>query len=181
MDVHTLSSPLDSHLHHQDWSELARAMVADRLRSHGETLATYSPVFDDAVMFNARAMMILMVLAFVSWPLALFYRADRGLGVHVVFALHLYVFVLALLCVSLLLAEAQQLLGGEGLGSRTVDLALSLFNLAACAIYAYLAVGPVYASSGVARVATAGVLALAIAAIFVAYRFAIFVITLYTT
>lgn len=181
MGVHTLSSPLDSHLHDQDWSGLAQSLVAHRLRANGETLAAYSAVFDDAVMFNARALMILMVLAFVPLPLLLFYDRRRGLGVHVVFALHLYVFVLALACVALLLAEGQHLLGGGGLRSPAVDLVLSVFNLLACGIYIYLALGPVYRSSGAPRIAKAAALAVAIGAIFVGYRFAIFAITLFTT
>ena len=146
-----------------------------------DCLAAYSAVFDDAVMFNARALMILMVAAFIPAPLLLFCGTHRGFGVHVVFALHLYVFVLALLCVSLTLAEAEFLLGGGGLRSPAVDLALTIFNLAVCAIYIYLALGPAYASGGAQRIAKAAVLALAIGAIFVAYRFAIFAITLLTT
>jgi hypothetical protein len=181
MDVHTLSSPLDSHLHEQDWSSLAQTWVEHRLRANGETLAAYSAVFDDAVMFNARALMILMVAAFIPLPLLLFPDPHRGFGVHVVFALHLYVFVLALLCVALLLAGADLLLGGGGLRSPAVDTALSIFNLLACAAYSYLAIGPVYGSSGAPRIVKAAVLALAIGAIFVGYRFAIFAITLFTT
>jgi len=181
LGVHTLSSPLDSHLHQQDWGAFAQTLVDHRLRATGETLAAYAAVFDDAVMFNARALMILMVAAFVPLPLLLFHDRHRGAGVHVVFALHLYVFVLALACAALLLAEGQLLLGGGGLRAPAVDLTLSIFNLAACAIYIYLALGPVYQSSGAPRVAKAVALAVAVGAIFVGYRFAIFAITLFTT
>ena len=38
------SSTLDSHLHRQDWSELAQAMVARRLAAAGTTLERYAPV-----------------------------------------------------------------------------------------------------------------------------------------
>jgi hypothetical protein len=181
LGVHTLSSPLDSHLHDQDWRGFAQTLVTHRLRTNGETLAAYSLVFDDAVMFNARALMVLMVAAFVPLPLLLFYDRHRGVGVHVVFALHLYVFVLTLACVALLLAEGQHMLGGGGLRAPAVDLALSIFNLIACTAYIYLALGPVYQSSGVPRIAKAAALATAVGAIFVGYRFAIFAITLYTT
>src|SRR5688572_21182769 len=78
MDVHTLSSPLASHLHDQDWSALARSWVEHRLRANGQTLAAYSAVFDDAVMFNARTLMILMVAAFIPLPLLLFTDPHRG-------------------------------------------------------------------------------------------------------
>jgi tight adherence protein C len=93
----------------------------------------------------------------------------------------LYVFVLTLACVALLLAEGQHMLGGGGLRAPAVDLALSIFNLIACTAYIYLALGPVYQSSGVPRIAKAAALATAVGAIFVGYRFAIFAITLVTT
>ena len=178
---HVLSSPLASHLNNQDWSSLARIMVADRLREQGQTLSDYAPVFDQAVTLNAKLLIILMVLIFVPLPMALFKRVHRTVGAHFVFALHLYAFVLILLCGSLLMAEAQRQVGGRGLASPTVDLALSVFNLLACAVYIYLALGPAYGAKGLSRIAKAGVLAMAVGSLFVAYRFAIFLITLYTT
>src|SRR5688500_3276790 len=59
--AHLLSSPLDSHLHDQDWSVLARTLVAQRLEVQGQALAAYAPVFDEAAVFNAKALLILMV------------------------------------------------------------------------------------------------------------------------
>jgi hypothetical protein len=176
-----LSSPLDSHLHEQDWSGLARSMVNHRLQTNGQSLAAYAAVFDEAVAFNSKTLMILMVLAFVPLPIVLFRRQHRAIGAHFVFVLHLYVFVLALLCVALLLAEAEFLLGGQGLYSPVVDLVLSLFNLAACGLYIDAALGPAYNATGAKRVIKAAVLAGAVGALFVGYRFAIFLITFYTT
>jgi formate hydrogenlyase subunit 4 len=98
-----------------------------------------------------------------------------------VFALHLYVFVIVLLCVSLLLAQFQESLGGRGLASPTVDIALTVFNLAGCTLYIYAALGPAYGETGASRAAKACMLSLAVGGLFVAYRFAIFAITLYST
>lgn len=181
LGARVLLSPLASHLHDQDWSGLAQSLVAHRLQAGGQTLAEYSAVFDEAVAFNAKALMILMVLAFVPLPLALFSRPRRPAGVHVVFSLHLYVFVLSLLCVSLFLAVGEQMLGGGGLQSDAVDMALSLFNLGGCGVYIYLALGPAYGSTGMPRVAKAAAMALAVGVLFVGYRFTIFLVTLYTT
>ena len=172
------SSPLASHLNQQDWSPLARPLVAERLARDGLELAAYAPEFDRAAVLNAKGLIILMVLAFVPFLPALFFGARRRFGAHVVFALHFYAFVLVLLCVSLLLAEAQLLAGGEGLASRAVDLTLSIFNLSACAAYLWLALS-FYGSSGLARLLKAIALAMAVAAIALGYRFAIFLITLY--
>lgn len=174
------SSPLDSHLHHQDWSALARPLVADRLAERGLTLAAFAPEFDRAALLNAKALIILMALAFLPFLLASFLRPSRAFGAHAIFALHLYAFILLLLCLSLLLAEGQLLAGGAGLASPAVDIGLSLFNLAGIAAYLYASIGRFYGSRGAARIAKSAALALAVAAIAIGYRFAIFLITLNT-
>ncbi len=174
------SSTLDSHLNQQDWSPVAQALVADRLAAKGTTLAAFAPGFDRAAILNAKALIILMALAFVPFLPALFHGARRRLGAHVVFALHLYAFILLLLSVSLLLAEAQLRLGGRGLASPAVDMSLTLFNLGACAAYLWVAIGAFYGSRGLARMAKAAGLAFAIGLIVLAYRFAIFLITLWS-
>jgi hypothetical protein len=174
------SSPLESHLHHQDWQDVARQMTAARLQTRHETLAAFAPVFDRAALLNAKALIILMALAF--WPLLpLFYfGARRSFGAHLLFAIHLYTFTLLLMCVSMLLSELDLLFGGEGLASGWVDTALSLFNLTACAIYIHLAAGTFYGSRGWPRIVKAVLLSVVLGAIALGYRFTIFVITLYT-
>jgi hypothetical protein len=173
------SSPLDSHLHNQDWQEIARTMTAARLQARHETLAAFAPVFDSAALLNAKALIILMALAFAPFLPLLYPGARRAFGAHVVFALHLYAFILLLMCVSMLLAEVDLLAGGGGLASEPVDMVLSVFNLAACAAYLYPATGRFYGSRGAARIAKVAALTVAIGAIVLAYRFTVFLITLY--
>ncbi|HEY0164292.1 MAG TPA: DUF3667 domain-containing protein [Sphingomicrobium sp.] len=175
-----LSTPLDSHLHHQDWSALARTMVQDRLSASHQTLGGLTPAFDQAAIFNAKALMILMVLAFTPFLFLAFGRTDRPAGAQAVFALHLYAFVLILLCVAVLVAEAELLAGGAGIRSPVVDVGLALLSIMACAAYIYAAIGPAYGATGGKRVAKALILTAIVAALFVGYRFAIFVITLYS-
>jgi hypothetical protein len=175
------SSPLASHLDRQDWSPIARQLTATRLAARHETLQAFAADFDRAAVLNAKALIILMALAFAPLlPLA-YYRARRAVGAHIVFALHFYSFVLLLLCVSLLLAEADLLLGGGGLAAAPVDLALSLFNVGACAVWLYAAAGTFYEARGLPRIAKAAVLAAAVGALALGYRFVIFLITLYTS
>ena len=143
-------------------------------------MAAFAPGFDRAAILNAKALIILMALAFVPLLPALFFRAQRRFGAHVVFALHFYAFILILLSLSLLLAEAQLLAGGDGLASPRVDLALTLFNLAACGAWLYPAIGTFYGSRGPGRIAKAAALAFAVGLIVLAYRFAIFLITLWS-
>ena len=175
-----LSTPLDSHLHHQDWRALAQTMVDRRLAAGRETLAEFAASFDRAAIFNAKALMILMVLAFMPFLYLTFRNADRRAGAHAVFALHLYAFVLILLCMAVLVAEAELLAGGDGMRSPVVDVALSLFNITACALYIYAAIGPAYGATGGPRIAKALVLTSIVALLFVGYRFAVFAITLYS-
>jgi len=174
------SSTLDSHLHQQDWSPIAQALLDHRLAAKGVTLAAFAPAFDHAAVLNAKALIILMALAFVPFLPAVFFGAHRRLGAHIVFALHLYTFILLLFCLSLLLAEAQLRLGGAGLASPAVDLTLTLFNLGATALYLWFAIGAFYGARGPLRIAKMAGLAVAVGGITLGYRFAIFLVTLYS-
>ena len=175
------SSSLDSHLHHQDWQALARPLVAARLAARHETLAAFAPVFDRAALLNAKSLIILMALVFAPVLPLLFPRPRRAFGAHAVFALHFYSFVLLLMCVALLLAEADLLLGGGGLAAPAVDISLSLFNLAACAAWLWFATGAFYGSRGAARVAKVAAHTMLVGALALGSRFTIFLITLYTS
>jgi hypothetical protein len=176
-----LSSPLDSHLHHQDWSELAQSLVSKRLASTRMSLDQYAPAFDRAVMANAKSLIVLMSLAFALILPLVFLRERRAFMVHVVFSLHLYTFLLLLFCVALLAARLSALLGLGGLERAGVDNVLSVLIFTICSIYLYISTGPVYDASGATRVMQTVALALAAVAIVVGYRFIIFAITLYST
>src|SRR5262245_23329292 len=58
------SSSLDSHLHHQDWSELAESALSQRLEEMHLTVEQYAPTFDRAVVLNAKSFILLMTLPF---------------------------------------------------------------------------------------------------------------------
>lgn len=100
---------------------------------------------------------------------------------HVVFSLHLYTFLLLLFCAALLAAKVSALMGFGGLDTPNVDNVLSVVNVLVCAAYVYWAIGPVYGAAGASRIATSLILVVAVAAIVLSYRFAIFLITLYET
>jgi hypothetical protein len=176
-----LSTPLDSHLRNQDWSALAQALVAHRLEMMQTTLELYAPVFNQAVALNAKSLIILMVLPLAVLLPGVFYRSRRPFVTHVVFSLHFYAFLLLLFCVALAVAAVDALRGGAGLASPAMDNALSVINLAVSAWYLYAATGSVYGARGVLRALKAAGLTLAAAGIFLGYRYALFLITLYTT
>ncbi|HMB56510.1 MAG TPA: DUF3667 domain-containing protein [Arenimonas sp.] len=175
------SSSLDSHLHHQDWSDLAQASLSRRLEATHGTLAQYEPIFDRAVVLNAKSLILLMTLPFAMLLQLVFVRERRPFMTHVIFSLHLYTFLLLLFCVALLAAKLSALSGFGGLEAPMVDDVLSVVNLAACAGYIYLAILPVYGAAGAQRIAKAALLSLAVAAIVLGYRCALFFITLYGT
>jgi hypothetical protein len=176
------SSPLSSHLQEQDWSSLAQVLVARRLEATHTTLAAYAPVFDKAAILYAKSLVILMVVVFSAILPVAFLHSRRPIANHVVFALHLYAFVLLLFCFDLGVAGLVRMLGGPGLESDWVDLPLTLFNLGACGAYLYLAIGKVYGVESWARAAIAAGLAVMTAVVLVlGYRFAIFLITLQFT
>jgi len=175
------SSSLDSHLHHQDWHELAQAALSQRLAATGMTAEQYEPTFDRAVVLNAKSLIVLMAVPFALLLPLVCLRERRPFMTHVIFSLHLYTFLLMLFCVALLAAKLASLLGFGGLDEPMVDDVLSISNFLLCALYVYFALGPVYGSAGVRRIAQALTLALAVAAIVLGYRFALFFITLYGT
>lgn len=175
------SSPLDSHLNHQDWSTFAHSMVDRKLDTTGLTPESYAAKFDSAVIVHAKSLIILMTAPFTLLLPLVFMRARRPFMTHVVFALHVYAFLLLLFCIALLAASASAWMGHGGLEASGVDTVLSIFNLAACGLYLYLAAGPVYDTAGGRRVLQATVLAITVAAIVNGYRFSLLVITVLTT
>jgi hypothetical protein len=175
------SSSLDSHLHHQDWSNLAQSLVASRLEATHTSLEQYAAAFDRSVVLNAKSFILLMAIPFSLLLPVTFFRERRPFMAHVVFSLHLYTFLLLVFCVALLAAKLSELAGLGGLEVPWVDNVLSIANLAACAAYIYLAIGPVYRATGALRIGSAILLAIAAAAIVLGYRFLLFLITFYAT
>jgi hypothetical protein len=175
------STPLDSHLHTQPWSDFAQWLVPYRLMSTQTSLEAYAPDFDRAIALNARSLVVLMSLAFVPFLTIAFSRTRRPFVIDVVFSLHLYAFVLILFSGALMIAAVSALLGGPGLVSENMDNALSIGLLLACAAYLYIATGVVYNVKGAAKFTKALVLTAAVASVVLAYRFGLFLLTLYTT
>jgi hypothetical protein len=175
------TTPLDSHLHKQPWSEFAPAIVAHRLATLHTTIEQYAPVFDRAVALKARSLIICMALSFAFVPMLLFLRGRRPLVVHAVFSLHLYAFLLLLLCVGVTIQGIDGWLGGGGVANEALDHVIAVSLLMASALYLYFSTGPVYGARGVARVLKTLVLTVAVAVIVLGYRFALLLITLYTT
>ncbi|SAL33684.1 DUF3667 domain-containing protein [Caballeronia humi] len=184
-DTQIFGSTMESHLNHQDWSPLATTLVAERVAMLHTDLAQYTPEFNRAAVLNAKSLIILMVVPFallLSVTFAFVRKQKRKPFVaYVYFSLHLYAFLLLLFSLALMIAAINVHAGGAGLASPAVDKVLSLINLSVCGIYAYLALGPVFDSHGLARFVRATALTIGAAFIVLGYRFVIFLITLYLT
>jgi hypothetical protein len=175
------STPLDSHLHGQDWSALARDLVAKRLDDKHMSLQAYTPLFDHVVAVNARSLIFLMAVPFALLLVLMFLRNSRPFAAHIVFTLHFYAFQLMLLSMLLLALGVQARIGGSERLSAAMDTALFAIQLGASAIYLYVAAGKVYGVSGLRRVMTAAALVVTASCVVLGYRFVLFVVTLYGT
>jgi len=175
------STTLESHLHLQDWAPVAQQLVGSHLKRMQMPIEVYAPIFDRAVALNAKSLIILMAIPFTLLLPIAFQRSRRPFAVHVVFALHFYAFLLLLFCVALVVVAIDVRFGGSGLESSSIDRAVSIAQLLICGIYLYLATGKVYGSRGAVRILTTLPLTLAVGAIVLGYRFALLLITLYST
>jgi len=175
------TTPLESHLHKQPWSVFAPQLVAHRLASLHTTLEQYAPVFDRAVALKARSLIICMALSFAFAPMLVFLRSKRPLVAHAAFSLHLYAFLLLLMCVGIAIQGIDGLLGGGGVNNEPLDHVIAISLLASSAVYLFFSTATVYGARGVARVLKTLALTVAVGAIVLGYRFALLLITLYTT
>jgi hypothetical protein len=171
-------TPLAYHLEWQPWSPIATTLVANRLAELHTTLGAYAPMFDGAIALHARSWIISMALLFAVAPILVFRKRHMPMAGHAVFALHLYAFLMLLLSAGVAVEAA---FGGPSERHALVDPILSLSLLAACAAYLYVAVGAVYGSRGARRAVETALLTVSVAALVLGYRFALFVLTLYTT
>ena len=180
-NTNIFGATLDSHLHHQDWSSLAQTLVDRRLAATQRSLEAYAPVFDRSVVTYAKALVILMVLPFAVLLPVVFFGSRKPFMAHLMFSVHLYGFLMLLFSVAVVLATVERWFGGAGLATPWVDKTLSVANVVTCAVYLYLAIGPAYGGSRSVRVVKALLLVIAAAAIVLGYRFALLLLTLYST
>ena len=156
-------------------------MLSKKLAAASIDVAVYEPIFDRAVALYAKSLVIVMTIPFAALLAALLARQRRPFAEHMVFALHVYSFLLFLYCAALAISGIDLLRGGAGLASPLIDTILTLVNLGACSVYLFMAIGTVYGLKGAARAVTSLVLAGAILGIALAYRFGLLVLTLRVT
>jgi len=175
------TTPLESHLHTQPWSELVGGMVTEHMEAARTTVELYAPTFDRVLARNARSLIILMALSFAFLPALVFRRRKRPAAVHAVFALHFYAFLLLLLSVGTTIPAVDLRLGGAGFASEPLDHVIALSAVGACAAYLYFATATVYGTRGGMRALETVALTAGMVFIVLGYRFALFLTTLCMT
>jgi hypothetical protein len=175
------STPLQSHVSQQPWEGIARTLLARRLALGHTTLEMFAPRFDAAIALHARSLILIMVVAFAPLPALLFRRAGPPFAAHAVFALHLYAYLLLLLSLGTAVPAAWRMIDRSDSSAAVVDAVLSIGLLIVCALYLYSAIGQVYGGGGGRRAVSAAALSVGTAVTALGYRFALFLLTLYTT
>jgi hypothetical protein len=179
-DANVFATSLDYHLERQPWSPLAQTLVTRRLDALDTTLDAYAPVFDGALTLHARSLIIVMALSFAVLPWLVFHSRRKPFAAHAVFSLHLYSFLLLLLCGADVVPWLNLRFRGHEASWQLLDNGLAVLSLLACAAYMYVAAKKVYGVGGAARIAQVGVLTVGVGAMVLGYRFALFLLTLYT-
>jgi hypothetical protein len=175
------TTPLQSHLHTQPWSEFAPRLVEHRLREMGTTLELYTPVFDRAVALKARALIIFMAISFALLPWLMFFRKRLPVIAHAVFSLHVYAFLLLIFCVAAVIPPINAWFGGAGHASQSLDHAIAISLVVVSAAYLHFSIATVYGARGIGRSISTLVLTAGVIFIVLGYRFVLLLITLYTT
>ncbi len=174
------ATPLAEQITSQPWDSYAQEWVASRLDTLGTTMEAYAPLYDRAIANHAQSFIILMVLPFAFLPALIFANKRLPFAAHMAFSLHFHTFMLVLLSAALALIWLDVQLGGPGLASQWLDNAMAVTSLLVCAVYMYSAVEAVYEAQNLERLGKSLLLTLSMVGVFFGYRFALFVLTLYT-
>jgi hypothetical protein len=176
-----LSTSLDYHLNRQPWSPWAETLVSRHLETNGLTLEAYAPIFNSALTLHARSLIIVMALCFAILPWLVFHKRRKPFVAHAVFSLHLYSFLLLLLSVADVIPALNARFTGQEAMWRVLDNVMAVLCLLACAVYMYIATKKIYDAGGATRVAHVAVMTIGVGTIVLGYRFALFLLTIYTT
>lgn len=180
----TLSSTLNSNLKLSAFTTTAQTLVAAKLAAGSTTLESYRPVFDRAAILNGKSFLLLLVPLYAVPLAVLFHRRGRPLVTHVVFALHFCAFFLLTLMVALASANFVSALAkrsGHSLTPFQLDYGTMPFIVVATTYYFYQATRRVYDTVGWSLAFRTAFLVMLLPAVLTGYRFALFLVTLWTT
>jgi hypothetical protein len=177
-----LAVPFNTHLHHMQYSPLARRLVDSYLLHHGGTLASLTPLFEAQQTTNAKLLVFAMVPLFALALRLLFPLRRRQGAIHLVFALHFYAYLMV--CLTLLfpiLGLVLLLLHhlSVAIDSDALDYVVSLIELALIVVYLWPSLRRVYSLAMPRLIGSVVVLASSVLPILIAYRLFLFWVTLH--
>lgn len=182
--LEVLKVPLASELDQQIYRSLAQRLATHHLASTGMSISQYAPIFEHAEGLYAKSLIMLMLPLFAVAAGLLFADRRKVAVAHLVFAVHFYAFLLVFLTVLFpVFAVVTNTMHHLGLRldltvqdwiATTIEALLCLVYLAKSSALAY-GVGPLR------RWLSAGLLTVATLYILYAYRFILFVVTLWAT
>ncbi len=180
----TLATNLDTHISWTGHQEIAKSMVDGQLAARGVTLKEYRPVFDAKSTIQAKSLVILMVPVFAVAVALLSLWSGRYVVEHLVFSVHVHAFILLYLSVSTSLTTV--VLGALRYGgirptSQAIDEVVSGVWLLILSLYLAVAVRTMYRNGWLLSIAKAGLLCYAWLTMLRLYRFALFLVTFYST
>lgn len=156
---------------------LERALVDRVLAARSTTIEAFAPAYDHAAVVNAKAFPVLMVAPIGVLAALLFGWRTRPLGLHLVFALHFVAFLLLLQIPTQVVFPLERM----NLWPWPADPSTGAISLAGSALFFIAATKRVYGSHGIGRALKAAIFTAAVPVIWFGYRYAVVVITLYTT
>lgn len=178
----TFSTPLSIHVGDLQYRDLANSILVHRLASLHLTYQEFEPIFNHSAGLHAKSLVILMIPFFALPVGLLFWRRQRMIVPHLIFSSHYWSFNLLLLCVCQVLTSMVVwglVKGGIKPSWQQVDNALTYVTVVIQAIYLFRASRKVYGQAWMLTVIKTTLLFFALSYVVLAFRFTLFLITLY--
>src|SRR5262249_45779011 len=179
-----LRTTLDIRMHKMEYSDLASRLVAQRIAAKGTTLEAFSRSFDHLVDVQARSLVVLMVLMYAVLLAALQWRRKQPFGQHLAFCLHFTGFWLIAIFLGFYGGAywIMRLVVALGFTLPHLNWDRDLFFVSQffLVVYSARALRVVYRDPTLLAVLKALILALALQYVLSTYRFALFLIGLYS-
>ncbi len=178
----TFSTPLLLHVTDLPYRSLAKQILDHRLAALNLTYEQYEPVFNHAVALHAKSLVILLIPLFTPLVALFFWRRRPRWVIHLTFASHFMAFNLLLMCV-LQPATSLVVTGLVKLGAHptwiAVDHWITYISNAGQFAYLFLAARRVYGQRWFWTAPKAILLVIGFGYPVIAFRFILFLITLY--
>jgi len=180
-DLRVFSTELELQVHGYEGTDVGRALVQQYLDERNVALDAYSPIYNQAVTVHSRSLIGLMVLPYALFLPLIFWKSSKPFAVHVVFSLHFFAFVLLVYSITAAAVAIATLVMKQAHLTQTMDDVLTVIILIALGSFIYVAINRVYGVKGFARAVHTLLLICIYILCFLAYRFVLVPITLYTT